>query len=453
MAAALTVRDVEVHFHTRRGVYKALNGVDLTLRSGEVLGIAGESGCGKTTLGLTVMGLLARNAAVPNGEVVVDNIELLGLLTSYALEAGENFDPRKNDRILRRTNKALAALRGVKLSMVFQEPMTSLNPVLQIGFQVAESIYFHNPALLASRALARTRATPADLREMVQLLRQAPGEEDAIAAYAKEHGLAGMAEQVLFVWRRGDIHTAKKEKMILSLGGEELSIIPRKVLETIERTGDIPLVYRRAPIVSKVVRRILFKEGYRKAEEILTTLGIPRPERVVRMYPHELSGGMRQRVVIAIALANNPGVVILDEPTSAVDVTVQAQILEMIKKIREEVRSSFVFISHDLSVLAQVCDRIAIMYAGKIVEIGPTSAVLNAPLHPYTQMLISAVPTLEGKEVAGIVGEIPDMRAIPTGCAFHPRCPHVMEKCKLKVPPDIRQGADQVVACYLYGDA
>ena len=452
MPSALAAQDLRVHFFTRRGVYKALNGANLVLKKGEVLGVAGESGCGKTTLGLAIMGLLPRNAAVPTGEVILGDVELIGALRAYASRAGDRFSPKKNERLLKRMNKALAALRGFRLSMVFQEPMTSLNPVLSIGFQVAETVFFHNPALLARRALARAKANPADMREVVRLLKERGGNEEAIAEFVKQRGIEGIEEQVLFVWRRGDIHQAKKENVIVSLCGGRLRPFDRKVLEVIARTGSIPPYYGRVPVLAKVVRRILMKEGFRKAEELLTTLGISHAERVVKMFPHELSGGMRQRVVIAIALANNPEVVIMDEPTSAVDVTVQAQILELVKDVRNAVRASFIIISHDLSVLAEVSDRLAIMYAGRIIEVGPTEAILKEPLHPYTQMLISAIPTLAGKEVVGIPGEIPDLRAVPSGCAFHPRCPYAMEKCKAQVPPELPHGEENIVACFLYGD-
>lgn len=453
MDSVLLVHDLRVHFYTRRGVYKAVNGANLNLRRGEVLGIAGESGCGKTTLGLAIMGLLPRNAAVASGEVVLDNLELVGLLTRYAAEAGDRFDPKANERVQKRVNKPLSKLRGIKMSMVFQEPMTSLNPVLTVGHQVAETLFFHNPGLLAQRALARTKAVPEDLREILRILKEQDGDEAAVSEFARTRGIEGIEEQVLFTWSRTDTHTAKKEKVVVSLSEAKLKPFEQRLLEPVATAGAVPVYYQHTPILAKLIRRLLFQEGYRKAEEILTTLGIPHAERVIRMYPHELSGGMRQRVVIAIALANNPEVVIMDEPTSAVDVTVQAQILELVKDIRRTVRASFIFISHDLSVLAEVSDRIGIMYAGRLVEIAPTEAILNEPLHPYTQMLISAIPTLETKEVAGIQGEIPDMRAVPSGCAFHPRCPYVMEKCLLSVPPDFVRGTDRTVACYLHEDA
>jgi len=168
------------------------------------------------------------------------------------------------------------------------------------------------------------------------------------------------------------------------------------------------------------------------------------------MYPHELSGGMRQRVVIATAMINNPELVILDEPTSALDVTVQAGILELLKELKQQTNAAFVFISHDLSVLYQVSDRVAIMYAGKVVEVGPRDAVFREPKHPYTQMLMEAVPTLEPHELKGIKGEVPDLRNPPKGCMFHPRCPYAMPICREREPPMVDLGNGHRVACWLY---
>jgi len=447
---ALAIRDVHVQFHTRRGVYKALNGVNLRLRRGEVLGIAGESGCGKTTMGLAVMSLLPRNASIPRGQVIFDNKDLVNLPREYSERVGDRFNPKENERILRRVGKAMTRIRGQRISMVFQEPMTSLNPVLPVGFQVAETIYVHNPALLARRVLARSKATPSLMQDLLRLLDQTHGDEAAVTEFAADHGLPGIEEQALFVWRREDVHVSRKEKAIRSLSGQSMNPLERNIIVAVVKAGSIPPQFARVPILSRVVRRVLVKEGYRKALELLTSLGIHHAERVVKMYPHELSGGMRQRVVIAIALANNPEIVIMDEPTSAVDVTVQAQILDLVKRIRTSVSASFIVISHDLAVLAEVSDRIAIMYAGRIVEVSSVDEILHHPLHPYTQMLISAIPTLEAKPVEGIKGEVPDMRDPPGGCAFHPRCPFAFEKCLSIVPIDFRQGTDQLVACWLY---
>ena len=455
MADALNVRDLRVHFYTRRGIYKALNGVNLSLRRGEVLGIAGESGCGKSTLGLAILGLIPRNASIPTGQVVFDRMNLVNLETAYAAKAGDHFRPKANEKVQKRVNRAMARIRGKRMSMVFQEPMTSLNPVLKVGFQVGETVYLHDPGLLARRALARSRATPEDMREIVRRLREGKGDEGALRDYIREKHLEGLDEQVLFIWRRPDIHVARKEKLILGVGRERMGGLQRRVLEMVAndaaRTGNVAALQRFSRrVMSRVIRRVLMKEGFRKSEELLTSLGVPHAERVVKMFPHELSGGMRQRVVIAIALANNPEIVIMDEPTSAVDVTVQAQILELVKQIRESVSATFIVISHDLSVLSEVSDRIAIMYAGRVVETGSMGRVLENPLHPYTQLLISAIPTLEGNQVTGIKGEIPDMRAPPSGCSFHPRCPFAFEKCKVVVPADLPQEDGRAVACWLY---
>jgi oligopeptide/dipeptide ABC transporter ATP-binding protein len=450
VADVLSIRDLQVHYFTRRGVYRALLGVNLGLRKGEVLGIAGESGCGKTTLGLAVMSLLPRNAAVPAGQVVFDQTDLVNLYRAYAEAAGERFNPKANEKVLKRVSKAMQRIRGRRISMVFQEPMTSLNPVLPVGHQIGEAVYIHNPGLLARRVLARAKATKDQMRALIAVLRETGGDESSVNRFAAEHGLEGIEEQVLVVWKRSDIHVSRKEKAILSLAGEKLPSLLKRVMDTVAGRGSIPHQVLRVPILARLVRRLLMKEGNERAREVLSSLGIPNPERVVRMYPHELSGGMRQRVVIAIALVNSPEIVIMDEPTSAVDVTVQAQVLELVKQIRTSVNASFIVISHDLAVLAEVCDRIAIMYAGRIVEVSSTDEILRNPLHPYTQLLISSIPTLEEKPVEGIKGNVPDMRTPPAGCAFHPRCPFAFDKCQTLIPSDFRRSHDHIVACWLY---
>jgi oligopeptide/dipeptide ABC transporter ATP-binding protein len=449
LPGALLVNGLRVSFFTRRGIYKALNGVNLELQRGEVLGIAGESGCGKTTLGLAILSLLPRNAAIPAGQVIFDRTDLVNLSRAYAQAAGDQFNPKANEKVLKRVSRAMQRIRGIRISMVFQEPMTSLNPVLPVGHQVGEAVYTHNPGLLARRVLARAKSTKDQMRAVIDLLERATGDESSLKRFAVEHGLEGIEEQVWAVWKRADIHVSRKEKAILALAGEKIPSPLRRVMETVAGRGSIPRQVLRIPIFAKLVRRILMKEGNRKAREVLSALGIPNAERVVRMFPHELSGGMRQRVVIAIALVNSPEIVIMDEPTSAVDVTVQAQVLELVKQVRASANASFIVISHDLAVLAEVCDRIAIMYAGRIVEISSTDEILHNPLHPYTQLLISSIPTLEARPVEGIKGDVPDMRSPPQGCAFHPRCPFAFDKCQTRLPDDFRPSANHVAACWL----
>lgn len=451
MEYSLQVSDLKVQFYTRRGIYKALNDVDLNLKQGEILGIAGESGCGKTTLGLTIMGLLPKNAAVTDGEVLLSGgRNIIGCLRKVAPDGTGKFDLKKSEKAIRQLNKESCDIRGSKISMVFQDPMTSLNPVLQIGLQVAETVIAHQPKLLAERKLSRVRATRDDLTSIIKLLKEG-ADEQAIIEFAESKNLHGITEQVLSIWRRNDLGEIKKEKLILRLHSEKLSSFDRIVLERIEDDKSIG-GWMRIPGIHGAAKNVLQREGYAKAVELLSMLEVPNPDKVVKMYPHELSGGMRQRIVIAIALANNPELVILDEPTSALDVTVQAQILELTRHLKHRFNTSFVFISHDLSVLAEVCDRIGIMYAGSIVEVAPTDLVFKNPLHPYTKMLIAAIPTIDGNEIQGIGGAVPDMRKVPAGCSFNPRCPDATDKCKNVKPEMVEVEADHFVACFPRGD-
>ncbi len=443
----VTVRGLRLSYYTRRGVYRALNGVDLDIYRGEVLGVAGESGCGKSTLGLTIMGLIPRNAAIEEGEVIVDGFDVVRPLREYfksTVKKGKKFSPAKNEDVLKKLHKEMMLLRGTKMSMVFQEPMTTLNPVLPVGYQIAEVVLQHNPSLLAKRRLARAKATKEDTKSILSYLKS--NDYDGLREFVKSRRLEGIDDQAISIWRRRDLHDLVKEIRILNLCCQSINPIARPGLEETAKTNRLPS----SPILRQITRRELIKEGYVKAAEFLGLLGMPEPEKVVKMYPHELSGGMRQRVVIATAMINNPELVILDEPTSALDVTVQAQILELLRDLKEEIGSAFMFISHDLSVLYQVSDRIAIMYAGKVVEVGPKEAVFKEPKHPYTQMLLEAVPTLEPHELKGIRGEVPDLRNPPPGCMFHPRCPYAMPICRSKEPPTVDLGNGHKVSCWLY---
>ena len=447
MENTLNVSNLNVQFYTRRGIYKAINGVDLYLKQGEVFGVAGESGCGKTTLGLTIIGLLPLNATVTGGEVILlGERNLIASPKKVTSKGPEKYNLRQSEKAMKSLNKELADVRGSRVSMVFQDPMTSLNPVLQIGFQVAETVITHQPTLLAERKLARAKATGDDIEQIMKLLKEG-ADESAINAYAESKGLNGIQDQVLNVWRRTDLGEAKKGKIIMSLHSEKLGSFEKIVMQDIEKRKNVG-GWMKIPGLSRAVKSVLLKEGYTKAIELLSMLEVPNPDKVVKMYPHELSGGMRQRIVIAIALANNPELVILDEPTSALDVTVQAQILELARHLKQRFNTSFIFISHDLSVLAEVCDRIGIMYAGKIVEVAPTEEVFNNPLHPYTKMLIKAIPTIDGDEIQGIGGAVPDMRNVPIGCSFHPRCPDATDKCRTMNPEMVEVEEGHFVACF-----
>ena len=312
----LVLEHVDVRFATDDGQVSAVSDVSLSVAEGEIFGLVGESGCGKTTLAMATMGLLPRTATV-SGSVRFQGRELVGL----------------GDEELRR-------LRGDRISMVFQDPMTSLDPTFPVGKQVVETITAH--------------------REV---------DRDA----ARERALA-----------------------------------------------------------------------------LLEDVGIPEPERRFGDAPHRLSGGMRQRVVIATALANEPALVLADEPTTALDVTIQAQVLDLLRDLRTRLQTTIVLITHDLGVVAQICDRVGVMYAGQLVEVAPVSEIFRSPRHPYTQALLAALPTQQ--QVPGslrvIPGRVPNLADPPPGCRFSTRCPYVMDVCAT-VPPLAHETDEHLIACWL----
>ena len=311
MSALLAIRDYRLDFATFDGAYKVLDGIDLDVAEAETLGIVGETGCGKSVLAKSVMGLLPSPPAMPlSGCIEFEGRDLLRL------------KPRE-----------WQAIRGVKIAMIFQDPMTFLNPVFSIGQQLGDVI------------AAQQRAKPAAVR--------------------------------------------------------------------------------------------LDKAGIRRhAENKLALVRLPDAEKLLDRYPHQLSGGMRQRVLIAMALSGTPRLLIADEPTTALDVTIQAQVLALIDDLVRRLKLAVIMISHDLGAVAAICRRIAVMYAGTIVEDAPADAILQRPRHPYTQGLLAALPSMAGNQGAlqGIPGSIPNLLAPPAGCRFHPRCGLASERCRSEKP-------------------
>jgi len=323
----LELSDVNVAFDTRDGVARVLDGIGFALAPGETLGIVGESGCGKSMTALAIMGLVP----TPPGRIAGGRILLRG---EDLLQAG----PQR-----------LRQVRGNEISMIFQEPMTSLNPVFTVGEQIAETVRLHQ----------------------------------------------------------------------------------------------------------KLDRRA----AWGRAVEMLQAVGIPVPEQRAQDYPHQLSGGMRQRVMIAMALACQPSVLIADEPTTALDVTVQAQIFDLLKELQAGTGTAIILITHDMGAIAEMADRVVVMYAGRQVEDGPVAEILERPLHPYTRGLIACVPHLsadppaERLPLAEIPGMVPAMTALGTGCAFAPRCPQAFERCRVERPPAFRVGVEHRSACWLNAEA
>jgi oligopeptide/dipeptide ABC transporter ATP-binding protein len=304
----LSIRDLVVEFGTEDGVVHAVDGVSYEVYPGETLGVVGESGSGKSVSVMSILGLIPQPPGrIPRGEAIFKGRDLLKL--------------RKRE---------LRQIRGGDVAMIFQDPMTSLNPVLTIGDQLAEAIRAHQPSVRKKAA------------------------EDRVV-------------------------------------------------------------------------------------ELLRLVGVPNPERRVKQYPHEFSGGMRQRAMIAMAIANSPSLLIADEPTTALDVTIQAQILEVLKAAQEETHAATILITHDLGLIAELADRVVVMYAGKVVELGDVHTIFSAPRHPYTVGLMESLPTLVGEEdwLRPIPGQPPSLINVPPGCAFHPRCflSQGRTRCRTEVPP------------------
>jgi oligopeptide/dipeptide ABC transporter ATP-binding protein len=321
----LKIEGLKTYFYTEEGVVRAVDGVDLEIRRGEILGLVGESGCGKSVTALSIMRLVQS----PPGRIVAGRILLDG------------------EDLLKKSEKEMWKIRGTKISMIFQDPHTSLDPVFTIGFQLAEPIELHQ-------------------------------------------------------------------------------VLERKLL----KKEDVP----------------------RKVVEMLSMVKIPDPEHRVNEYPHQLSGGMKQRVMIAMMLSCNPSLLIADEPTTALDVTIQAQILDLLKELRRRLGMSVLMITHNLGVVADLCDRVAVMYAGNIVEQADVLSIFKRPRHPYTRALLEAVPSLVGRErrLRTIPGSVPSLISPPPGCKFHPRCPKAMEVCKRVFPEMVRVGKEHFVRCHLY---
>ena len=320
METILEIKDLVVTYHSDRKVVQAINGLTLSMTAGKVLGLVGETGAGKTTLALSILNLIR----APQGKILRGSIKFAGR---------DVFAMSKHD---------LRDMRGKDVAMIFQDPMTALNPVLTVGEQIAETVLKHEKL----------------------------GKEDA----------------------------------------------------------------------------------WKKAENMLETVGIPAER--AKEYPHQFSGGMKQRVVIALALACNPKLLLADEPTTALDVTIQAQVLDLMRTLIRDNGTSVLFITHSLGLVAENCDEVATMYAGEIVEYGSIDQVFGKALHPYTQGLFGSLPdpSASASRLTPIPGLMPDPTALPEGCYFSPRCPHAMDICRTKHPQDIDMGGHRV-KCHLFDDA
>jgi len=352
-------------------------------------------------------------------------------------------DRRKGIEIVHRTETYMESIRGCDISMIFQEPGAALNPVMSISEQIEESYQFHRMDSMLTMTIAAVR------EEGGKLARWSPARLwKALQAALYSHELEGL--------RRYAQRVQKIDNELYLLESRTDAQAEARKAE-LNRTRDRVRVH---DALTGLVRRVPLLRMYRlrlravirgQVIELLRSLGIPNPANVAAHYPHELSGGMQQRIVIAIALACHPTLLIADEPTSNLDVTIQAQIVDLIKSLKKTIISSVLFITHDLGLVAEVCDRVTVMYAGDVSETAAVKELFRNPLHPYTRGLLNSVPKIiQQGELAMIPGAVPNLISPPSGCRFHPRCPHAMAVCLQEKPPLVENAPDHWVACWLY---
>jgi peptide/nickel transport system ATP-binding protein len=421
-------RDLETNFYTFEGVVRALNGVSIVVNQGETYGLVGESGCGKSVTVRSMMRIVQSPGRIDSGRIFM-------FLNSE--------DRARGIEIVRRSDAYMDSIRGCDISMIFQEPGAALNPVLSISEQIAESYRFHRMDQMLRETIAgvsgelERRRGPTPSRLWKRMQRGLYARE--LDAYRHWEARVQKIDNELYELESQDDSTAAARKHGLN-----------RTRDRINRTDLLVSFVRRVPLLN-LYRRRLGATIRSHVVELLRSLGIPNPENVARRYPHELSGGMQQRIVIAIALACHPTMLIADEPTSNLDVTIQAQIVELIKTLKKTTISSVLFITHDLGLVAEVCDRVTVMYAGDVSETATVKELFHGPLHPYTQALLSSVPkACQDEELAMIPGAVPNLIRPPSGCRFHPRCPHRMDICAMEKPATIEHSPGHWVACHLY---
>jgi oligopeptide/dipeptide ABC transporter ATP-binding protein len=414
VAPLLDVRNLSIEFATAQGTVTAVRDVSFEIGAGEVLGLVGESGSGKSVSALALLRLLPPQARI-RGSIRFRGEELLAL-----------------------SEAEMRGVRGAGISMIFQEPMTALNPVMRVGDQIAEAVLAHAGAkapIYRETDSAGLKARPFDNPpepEEEQIPRGLKSTRDDNNEGIEEHAGAKAPN-------RKQTHTA------------DLKARPFE-----------PEATRPAPLKPRPVKdnqdsrsaKITKAEAWRLAVEALRTVSIADADRRARDYPHQLSGGQRQRVMIAMAVVNRPSLLIADEPTTALDVTIQAQVLELLAELREKFSLAMLFISHDLAVVSLVSRRIGVMYAGNLVEMGSANDVFHHPAHPYTRGLLNSVPTLRtdrNRPLQTIEGTVPSIAAMPPGCAFEPRCASHIATCAAALPPLVEVAPGHLARCPVVG--
>lgn len=427
MRPLVKTEDLYTSFYTFEGVVKALNGVSIVVNQGETYALVGESGCGKSVTVRSMMRIVQNPGKIESGKILI-----------FFNES----DKEQGVDILNRSEAFMESLRGNDISMIFQEASASLNPVLSINEQVGESFFSHRSGELLGKTIAVIEQELEQPRFPLTRL----WKRFQIAMYRRE--LADLERYNAWM------HDFDNRLYELEDRTEHSSIREREGIkrwrERLHKTSFLVQFVQQLPFIKHYYRRV---RGTVASEvvKLLTSLGIPNPANVAARYPHELSGGMQQRIVIAMALACNPILLIADEPTSNLDVTIQAQIVELIRKLKETVISSVLYITHDLGLVAEICDRVTVMYAGDTCETATVAELFEHPLHPYSEGLLNAVPKVEQEgSLNTIPGSVPNLVHPPTGCRFHPRCPKAMEICSHEKPPLVEYSPGHTVSCHLY---
>jgi oligopeptide/dipeptide ABC transporter ATP-binding protein len=443
-APLLRVSNLKISFVTRAGKIQAINDVSFELKPGETLGLVGETGCGKSQTALAVMRLTPEAGIIERGEIWFSETNLTENIGQEfkLVETRGRVKLRRNKSMLDMLNHEVSQIRGREITMIFQEPMTSLNPVYTVGRQLSETLLTHSVPMLADRVLARNAATKDKLKAVSKATIDVPS-QTKLRELLEQIGLGPLEDQIWFILCRKDIGAPQKSEAIMGLGEKKLKPLTERFLISLKKhPGKIPTAYRfpsRLPIIRRWLWGTIQKEALQVSYELLSLVNMPNAETVLRQYPHELSGGMRQRVMIAMAIATRPKLVIADEPTSALDVTVQAQILELLRGLKGTFNAAILFISHDLGVISEICDRVGVMYAGNLVEVATLDQLFADPKHPYTQGLLASIPTYgEKKEMLRTIdGNVPNLIAPPKGCRFRTRCSRAFDKCT-HGPPWVR---------------
>jgi len=427
----INIEGLVLRFYTYEGVVQALDGIDLQIKPGEILGVVGETGCGKSVTSLSIIGIVPSPGYIEGGKIFFN-------------EEG------KEVNLLKQKEDYMRSVRGSDISMVFQEPRAYLNPVYTVEDQVGEVLVEHRKKEFIGRAAESMK------EEHQQKIEESKKkEEEKVQKTIVMH-----QEKIKELKKKGEKENREEIEALTSQINElkkkpvKVHVSPPYRMKLYERWYKKPngLSIRPLfgiPIAGRILRRPFKKEIRNEVVSLLKSLGIADPERVVDMYPHELSGGMAQRVVIAMALACNPKLLICDEPTTNLDVTVQAQILELIRTLRENFKSAILYITHDLGVIAELCERVAVMYAGNVVEVAEIFELFQKPLHPYTSALLASIPR-PGCAFRSIPGIVPSLISPPTGCRFHERCLYAMDTCMKNKPPLIQADKGHMVACHLY---